>query len=180
MEGGPVFLSYHTFLRLICCFIPGLRSWNSEPSWRRLKLCPRYPVLHVIIRLASLSVVVSFSLDLRLWVCPNIGSCTPTHVHITSSCLTLPLIFRGCAFSDLVSLTNRIYSSMASPLILGRLAPLFSGFTHKSHPINHRLSDTRLSPSIIRYLCPIGTLVEEDSALPQWSEKKNQPRSQEI
>ena len=90
--------------------------------------------------------IVSLSLDPRLWVCPNIGSCTPTHAHITPSSSTLPLIFRGCAFSELVSLTIRIYSSMASPSILGFFAP--SSLASSTNRLNHRISDTWLSPSI--------------------------------
>ena len=48
----------------------------------------------------------------------------------------------------LVSRTNRIYSSLASPLILGRLVP--SSLASPTNRVNHRLSDTRLSPSIPR------------------------------
>ena len=96
--------------------------------------------------------------------------CTPTHAHITPSSSTSPLIFRGSELiSDLVSLTNRIYSSLASHLILGRLAPsIFFGFTHKSRPVNPRLSDTRLSPSIPGSQCHVSG---GDSALPRRSEK---------
>ena len=80
-----------------------LRSWNSVPSWRRLELRPWYPgaLLPMIIRSLASPSVYSF---LSLWIL-NFRSCTPTHAHITPSSSTSPLIFRGCAFSDLVSLT---------------------------------------------------------------------------
>ena len=94
-----------------------LRSWNSEPSWRRLKLRPRYP------------------------------GAPHDYSFYTHTCTHHILVFdfgldiQRCAFSDLVSLTNRIYSSLASPLILRRLAP--SSLASPTNRINHRLLDIR-------------------------------------
>ena len=175
MEGSPVFLSYPTLLRLLCCFnYLWLRSRNSEPSWRRPKLRPTIPgyVLHRIIRSLPSPSVYSFS---------HIGSSTlalPKHraMHwLSHTRLRLRPWYSEAVHSRiLVSLTNRIYSFSASPLILGRLAP--SSLASPTNRVNHRISETRLSPSIPG---PQWHVRAGDSALPRWSEK-NQPWSQEM
>ena len=114
-----------------------LCSWNSVPSWRRLELRPWYPgaLLPMIIRSLASPSVYSFS---------HFGSWTSGHLHahITPSSSTSPLIFRGCAFSDLVSLTKRIYSSLASPLIL-RLEASFMGGWGLSPPSNKQKKEKK-------------------------------------
>ena len=148
MEWDPVFLSYQTLLRLLCCFISGYALETRSVRDFGLSFAHDTRVLHMIIRSLTSPSVYSFShLDPDSGFAQTyIENCTSTHAHITLSSSTSPLIFRGCAFSDLVSLTNRIYSSLASPLILGRLAP--SSLASPTNRVKHRLSDTRLSPSI--------------------------------
>ena len=90
--------------------------------------------------------------------------------HITPSSSTSPLIFRGCAFSDLVSLTIRIYSSMAR--YSDALHPLLWLQPQTASTTKYQTLGSRY-----RYLGPSGTLGERDSALPHLSEK-NQPWSQ--
>ena len=119
MDGSPVYIiSYHTSLRLLCCFISGYALETRSLHGVGLSFVHDTRVLHLIIRF------------------------TPTHAHITSSIVfDFALDIQRCAFSDLVSLTNRIYSSLASPLILRRLAP--SSLASPTNRINHRLLDIR-------------------------------------
>ena len=167
-------LSYHTFLRPLCCFISGYALETRSLRDVGLSFAHDTRMRHMIIRSLALPSVCSFS---------QFGSSTldlpkhrVMHTHTVMYTSTSPLIFRGCAFSNLVSLTNRIYSSMASSLILGRLVPSSLASLTNRVPST---TDYQTLGSRHRYLCPIGTLGEEDSALPRWSEK-NQPRSQEI
>ena len=88
--------------------------------------------------------VFGFSLDTwALWILNSGFAQTLDHAMIiTSSSSTSPSIFGRCAFSDLVS---QIESTRC------RLCSWYSGASSLASPTNrakHRLSDTRLSPSI--------------------------------
>ena len=61
MEGGPVFLSYHTFLRLLCCFISGYAIETRSLRDVGLSFAHDTRVLHVIIRSLASPSVCSFS-----------------------------------------------------------------------------------------------------------------------
>ena len=134
-------------------------------------------VLHVIIRSLASPSVYSFS---------QFGSSTlglPKHrVMHTHTCTHHTLVFDFALDIQRLCILRFGIPHKSNLLVFGfaldsRMpCTLFSGFTHKSH-----------QPPIIRHstlaidtcMGPSGTLGQEDSALPRWSEK-NQPWSPEM
>ena len=163
MEGDHMFLSYHTFLRLIVCFISGYAIETRSLRDVGISFAQDTRVFHMIIRSLASPSICSFSqfgsstLDLpKHWV---------MHIH-TYTHHTLVLDYA---------------------LDIQRLCILESGIPHKSNLLVYGFAlDTR-TPCILslasltnrfpsttdyqtlgsrhRYLCPIGMLWEEDSAL---------------
>ena len=142
------------------CFISAatpLRSWNSKVLRRLLlSLIPDTRVLRMKTRVFRIARGLWFitrylgTLEPRLWIYPNIGSCTDYHTLVFDFALDI-LALPKCrcamhsdrisraqwAFSDLVSLENRTYSVLASPLILGNLAP--PSLAPPTNRVNHQL-----------------------------------------
>ena len=113
--------------------------------------------------------IVSLNLDPRLWVCPNIWSCTDYHTLLFVFALDIQrLCLLGFWYPSQIESTRLWlrprYSDALHPLLW--LHPQIASTT------NHQTLGSRH-----RYLGPNGTLGQGDSALPCWSEK-NQPWSQ--
>ena len=125
-----------------------LRSWNSEPSWRRLKLRPRYPGAPHDSSFLWLRprCIVSLTLDPKP---PVMYTHTCTH-HTLVFDFTLD-IQRLCILgSGIPHKSNLLVFGFA--LDTRTPCTLFSGFTHKSHQppiIRHSALaiDTCMGPS---------------------------------
>ena len=152
MEGSPVFLSYHTLLRLICCFISDYALETRNLRDAGLSFANDTRVFHVIIRSLASPSVYSFShfaFGSRLWVCPNMHRELHTH-----TCTHHTLVFHFALDIQRLCILGSSILQKSNQLVFGyaldTLTPytLFSGFTHKSRPFNHRFSDIWLSPSI--------------------------------
>ena len=149
MEGGPVFLTYHTLLRLICCFISGYALETRSLRDVGLSFAHDTRVFHMIIRYLASPSVYSFS---------HFGSSTlglPKHrVMHTHTCTHHTLVFNFALDIQRLCILGSGIPHRSNLLVFGFALDtrtpciLFSGFTHKSHPVNHRLSDTRITPSI--------------------------------
>jgi hypothetical protein len=111
---GIMFLSYYTLLRLRPCFISGYALETQRLRDVGLSFAHDTRVLRINTRSLALPSVFGFSIDTwALWILDSGFAQISGHaLIITPSSSTSPSIFGRCAFSDLVSLTHRIYSRL--------------------------------------------------------------------
>ena len=143
MEGSPVFLSYHTLLdSSVALIISGpIRSWNSEPSCRRLKLRSRYPGASHDYSLFGFALGYSFS---------HFESSTlglPKHrVMHTHTCTHHTLVFDFALDIQRLCLLGTSIPHNSNLLVYGfaldTRTPRPSSLAPSTNRINRRISDT--------------------------------------